>query len=124
VILSPKKEGTTIPSDKLTLYDKLIQTHTDIERKGVKLPYTSFNGHMFTFLSETGVLAIRLPKDEREAFLKKYATSLMESHGAIMKEYVAVPENLLKNTKELKKYLDLSYAYVKTLKPKPQKKSK
>jgi TfoX/Sxy family transcriptional regulator of competence genes len=122
--MSTKKEEETIPSDKLALYDKLIQTHPNIEWKGVKLPYTSFNGHMFTFLSENGVLAIRLPKEAREAFLKKYATDLMKSHGAIMKEYVAVPENLLKNTKELKKYLDLSYKYVKTLKPKPQKKSK
>jgi hypothetical protein len=122
--MNAKKAATTVPSDKLALYDKLIQTHPDIERKGVKLPYTSYNGHMFTFLSEAGVLAIRLPKEEREAFLKKYATALMESHGAIMKEYVAVPENSLKNTKELKKYLDISYKYVKTLKPKPQKKSK
>jgi TfoX/Sxy family transcriptional regulator of competence genes len=121
--MSTKKEETAIPSDKLALYDKLIQSHPNVERKGVKLPYTSFNGHMFTFLSEAGVLAIRLPKEEREAFLKKYETTLMESHGAIMKEYVAVPEHLLKNTKELRKYLDLSYEYVKTLKPKPQKKS-
>jgi hypothetical protein len=29
---------------------------------------------------------------------------------------------LLANTKELKKYLDLSYEYAKTLKPKPTKK--
>jgi TfoX/Sxy family transcriptional regulator of competence genes len=122
--MGTKKEQQTIPSDKLALYDKLLQTHPDIERKGVKLPYTSFNGHMFTFLSEAGVLAIRLPKEEREAFLKKYATTLMEAHGAVMKEYVAVPDSLLKNTKELKKYLDLSYEYVKTLKPKPQKKNK
>ena len=113
-----------MPSEPLALYDKLIKTNPNIERKGVKLPYTSFNGHMFSFLSETGTLAIRLPKDEREAFLKKHKTTLMESHGAVMKEYVAVPENLLKNTRELKKYLDISYEYVKTLKPKPQKKSK
>jgi len=113
-----------MPSDPLALYDKLIKTNPTIERKGVKLPYTSFNGHMFSFLSETGTLAIRLPRDEREAFLKKHKTTLMESHGAVMKEYVAVPENLLKNTRELKKYLDISYEYVKTLKPKPQKKSK
>jgi hypothetical protein len=85
--MKTKKEETDIPSDKLALYDKLIQTHPDIERKGVKLPYTSFNGHMFTFLSETGVLAIRLSKDEREVFLEKYATTLMEAHGAILKEY-------------------------------------
>jgi hypothetical protein len=35
-----------------------------------------------------------------------------------------VQENLLKNTKELKKYLEISYEYVKTLKPKAQKISK
>lgn len=119
-----KKEKKDIPSDKLGLYDDLIKANPDIERKGVKLPYTSFNGHMFTFLSESGTLAIRLPESEREAFLRKYNAALMESHGTIMKEYVAVPERLLKNTNELKKYLDISYEYVKTLKPKAQKKNK
>ena len=122
--MSVKKEKKEIPPDKLTLYDELIKTIPDIERKGVKLPYTSFNGHMFTFLSESGILAIRLPEDKRDAFIKKHDASLMEAHGAIMKEYVAVPEGLLKNTAELKKYLDISYDYVKTLKPKAQKKSK
>jgi hypothetical protein len=122
--MSAKKETNDIPPDKLALYDNLIKTNPGIERKGVKLPYTSFNGHMFTFLSDIGILAIRLPEKEREAFLKKYHAALMESHGAIMKEYVAIPEKLLKNTNELKKYLDLSFEYVKMLKPKPQKKSK
>jgi hypothetical protein len=35
-----------------------------------------------------------------------------------------VPDQLLGNFKELKKYFDLSYAYVNSLKPKPTKKSK
>jgi len=122
--MSAKKEKNDIPSDKLDLYDELIKTNPAIERKGVKLPYTSFNGHMFTFLSESGTLAIRLPENERESFLIQYNSSLMESQGTIMKEYVAVPESLLKNTNELKKYLDMSYEYVKTLKPKNPKKSK
>jgi hypothetical protein len=122
--MTVKKEERAVPSNKLALYDKLIRTNPNLEQKGVKLPYTSVNGHMFTFLSEAGVLAIRLPKTERKAFLKKYSTTLMEAHGAIMKEYVAVPENLLDKTKELKKYLDISYEYAKTLKPKPQKRSK
>ena len=121
--MKTKREENSIPPDKLALYDRLIKSHPDMERKGVKLPYTSLNGHMFTFLSEAGVLAIRLSKEDREAFLKQYGASLMEAHGAVMKEYVAVPESLLKNTKELKKYLDKSYAYVKSLKPKTQKKS-
>lgn len=122
--MSTIKERNDISSDKLARYDELIKTNPALERKGVKLPYTSFNGHMFTFLSETGTLAIRLPENEREAFLKKYSATLMESHGAVMKEYIAVPENLLQNSNELKKYLDISYEYVKTLKPKTQKISK
>lgn len=110
------------PQDKLDLYDRLIDTHPDIERKGVSMPYTSLNGHMYTYLSKTGSLGIRLPKEERERFLEKYNTTLYESHGAIMKEYVTVPDELLRNTEELKQYLDISYEYVKTLKPKPSKK--
>jgi hypothetical protein len=35
---------------------------------------------------------------------------------------VAVPDSLLEHTKELRKYLEMSYQYVKTLKPKPTKK--
>ena len=41
-----------------------------------------------------------------------------------MKEYVAVPDALLNKTRELQKYLELSYAYDKTLKPKASKKKK
>jgi TfoX/Sxy family transcriptional regulator of competence genes len=40
-----------------------------------------------------------------------------------MKEYVTVPDDLLGKTKELQKYLGLSYEYVKALKPKPTKKN-
>ena len=116
------KTKKKVPEDKLALYDKLIETNPNIERKGVTMPYTSSNGNMFTYLSESGSLGIRLGKEERESFLEKYKTTLYESHGTIMKEYVTVPDKLLKNTKELKKYLDLSYEYVKILKPKPSKK--
>jgi TfoX/Sxy family transcriptional regulator of competence genes len=41
-----------------------------------------------------------------------------------MKEYVEVPDTLLGNTRELKKYFDLSYAYASSLRAKPAKKKK
>jgi hypothetical protein len=120
---TPKKPD--IPADKLALYDKLIATHPEIERKGAANPYTSLNGHMFSLLlGPRGVMALRLPEDEREKFLKKYDTTLYEAYGAVMREYVTVPDALLKNTKVLEKYLAVSYAYVKTLKPKPTTKKK
>ena len=113
---------STSPAEAIALYDKLIQTNPQIERKGATNPYTSLNGNMFTHLDPSGTLSIRLPEKEREAFLKKYKTTLHEAHGIVQKEYVTVPAGLLGNTKELKQYLDQSYEYAKTLKPKPPKK--
>ncbi|MGB8990125.1 MAG: hypothetical protein WCC37_26245 [Candidatus Sulfotelmatobacter sp.] len=120
--MSAKK--SSIPADKSELYDKLIATHPKIERKGASMGYTSLNGHMFTLLGPSGTLALRLPEEERERFLKRYKTTLYEAYGAVMKEYVAVPDALFKNTKELKEYLAVSYAYIETLKPKPTRKKR
>jgi hypothetical protein len=77
---------------------------------------------MFSYLHPSGSVALRLPEEEREKFLKKYDTNLFEAYGVVQKEYVTVPDALLKNTKELRKYFGLSYRYVQTLKPKPSKK--
>jgi TfoX/Sxy family transcriptional regulator of competence genes len=108
----------TSATEQSLLYDKLIATNPAIERKGDANPYTSINGNMFTLLHQSK-LAIRLSEEEREKFLRKYKTALFEAYGTVMKEYVAVPEKLLANTKELAKYLNLSYEYAITLKPKP-----
>jgi TfoX/Sxy family transcriptional regulator of competence genes len=66
----------------------------------------------------------RLSESDREAFLKKYKTTLAVQHGAVMKEYVSVPAALLKNTRALSKYLALSYQYAETLEPKATTKKK
>lgn len=107
--------------DALRRYEKLIATHPEVERKGASMPYTSLNGHMFSFLTPTGTLALRLPEPEREVFLKTYQTKLCEQHGTVLKEYVEVPDALLSKTRDLKKFFDLSCAHVGALKPKPTK---
>jgi len=122
--MGAKKKPDNIPADKLALYDKLIKTNPTIERKGATVPYTSVNGNMFTLFSPNGLVGIRLPKDQRDAFLARYKTTLYETYGATMKEYVTVPDELLSKTSELRKYLDLSYEYAKSLKPKPTSKKK
>src|SRR5882672_12758922 len=104
------KRKQSVPSDQEVLYDKLIASNPKIERKGAANPYTALNGNMFTLLHQ-GRLAIRLAEDEREQFLKEYKTKLYEAYGAVMPEYVAVPDSLLGKTKELQKYLELSYEY-------------
>lgn len=116
------KAAPIVQADILDAYDRLVATNTRVERKGAGMPYTSANGHMFSFLTKTGTLALRLPGAERDAFLKKYKTKLCEQHGVVLEEYVEVPATLLKQTNVLKKYFDLSYTYVTSLKPKPTKK--
>jgi len=117
------KKKSRIPAERIALYEKLLATIPEIERKGADNPYTSLNGNMFSILhSPEGRFALRLSETDREKFLKKYKTTLFEAYGVVMKEYVAVPDALLSKTKELQKYLALSFEYAKTLKPKPAKK--
>jgi hypothetical protein len=79
---------------------------------------------MFSFLTPEGRLALRLPAEEREAFLERYGTKLVEQHGSVMKEYVEVPAALFGRTEELRPYLAASVAYVGGLKPKATKAKK
>ena len=75
-----------IPPEKLQLYEKLVATNPKVERKGDTVPYTSLNGHMFSYLSKEGKLELRLPAGEREAFLKKYKAKLTEAYGRVQPE--------------------------------------
>ena len=56
--------------------------------------------------------------------MKKYKAKLHEAYGAVMKEYVAVPESVLVagKIKELQKYVAISFGYANVLKAKPTKK--
>jgi hypothetical protein len=110
--------------DSLELYEKLVATNSKVQRKGATVPYTSLNGHMFSYLSKQGKVALRLPVTEREAFLKKYKAKLCEAYGVVQPEYVEVPDSLLASTAELKKFFDCSYQYVASLKPKPTTRKK
>ncbi len=119
------KQSNQVPADKLALYRQLLDAHPEIElRGGLKLPYTSYQGNMFSQLTKAGVLGLRMGKAEREAFLAEFDTALLVTYGTIMKEYVAVPDQLLQDTKRLLPYLEQSYAYAKTLKPQQRKRKR
>src|SRR5262245_65678854 len=95
-------------SGRLALYEKLVATVPGIERKGDTMPYTSMNGNMFSVLTKKGALALRLPEPERTEFLQNYKSNIAEMYGAVMKEYVTVPDDLLAKTRELSKYFQIS----------------
>ncbi|MGB5819512.1 MAG: TfoX/Sxy family protein [Saonia sp.] len=104
--------------EKLNFYDALINRNPNIERKGKTMPYTSVNGHMFSQLNKAGEIGIRLPKDKREQFMKEYCSAPFKSYGAVMKEYVLVPETLWKDVELLSSYVEAAHDYAKSLKSK------
>ena len=114
----------TSREEKIAFFDKLVALQPGAERKGDTMPYTSLNGHMYSYFTEDNFLALKLPEAERAKFLTQYNTTLVQQYGIIQKEYVTVPDNLLENTNELLPWFARSYAYTRTLKPKATAKGK
>ena len=56
------KSESEIPAEKLALYEKLVATRPDIERKGASMPYTSLNGNMFSFMMPGGTMPCASPR--------------------------------------------------------------
>lgn len=110
--------------EKLAFYDKLVAAHPTLERKGKTMPYTSANGYMFSLLNKEGELGIRLSKASAKKFMEEHQSTQFKSHGYFMKDYVLIPEKLYGDLDLLVSYLDESYKYVMSLKPKPTTKKK
>jgi hypothetical protein len=110
--------------ETIELYKKLVEATPNIELKGKNMLYTSHNGHMHSFVAKEGYLAIRFSEEEKEAFILKYDSEPAISYGAVMRGYAVIPDALLAKIDELAPYLEMSLAYIKTLKPKPTTKKK
>ena len=104
--------------EKLALYDELVEKCPRFDRKGKTMPYTSVNGHMFSLLNKDGELGFRFSKQVQEKHIQEFGTTIFKSHGAVMKGYVLIPDNMLEDLDKLSEYLNESYDYVMTLEPK------
>ncbi len=113
------------PPEALELYAAVVNAASgDSEVKGAKNPYTSRNGHMFSFLDVDGAMALRLSDDLGEEFRATYISGPVIQYNSVMRGYVAVPPDLLQRTLELGTWFDKSYEWIGTLEPKPTKKPK
>lgn len=63
-----KKETDIIEAKKIDAYKKLIATIPGIELKGDNIPYTSCNGHMFSYFEKMGLLVCACPKKRGKHF--------------------------------------------------------
>jgi len=113
-----KKELITDPA-VLAAYKKMIEAVPGVALKGATTPYTSLNGNMFSSISKANGIGLRLSKEDREAFIEKYQTTLFEAlPGFFQKEYVAIPPSMLGDTRAMRRWFRKSYDYVRLLKPK------
>lgn len=104
--------------EKVACYKQVLES-AGIELKGKNNLYTSSNGHMFSFVGQQDIVAIRISKEDQKKFLEKYKTPFpVRQYNSNMHDYVELPDELLKNTDEAAKYLKQALAYVNSLPPK------
>lgn len=104
--------------ENLARYDSIVAKCPRFDRKGKSMPYTSANGHMFSLLNKDGELGFRFSKQVQETYIQEFNSTLFKSYGAVMKGYVLIPEPMFQELDRLAEYLNESYDYVMTLKPK------
>jgi TfoX/Sxy family transcriptional regulator of competence genes len=111
------------PPDALERYAAVVEG-AGAKVQGAKNPYTSHNGHMYSFLASDGAMALRLSDDLADEFLATYESGPVTQYGAVMRGYVAVPDTLLSDTDELVDWFHKSLHWIGTLDPKPTKKGR
>lgn len=109
------------PADALKRYAAVVEEAGEVV-KGAKNPYTSRNGHMFSFLDVEGTMAIRLSDELAAEFLSKYESGPVLQYGSVMRGYASVPDDLLRDTEEAGLWLNKSHEWIGTLEPKATKK--
>lgn len=106
------------------IYDELVASFPEVDRKGKTMPYTSLNGNMFSFVSKEGSVGFRLSSEDREWSMQEHESQPMFQHGREMKEYVEIPLKVLEDQILLKDLFERSWEFAQTLKPKSTKKKK
>lgn len=109
------------PADALERYAAVVEAAGETV-KGAKNPYTSRNGHMYSFLDRDGGMALRLSKELGADFQANYESGPVTQYGSVMRGYVSVPDALLRDPEALGAWFRRSYDWIGTLEPKPTKK--
>ncbi len=108
-------------ANRLAAFEAMVATQPGLKRKGKTMPYTAMNGNMFSFLAEDGTICVRLSAGDVAAFQAEHGTGPVVQYGAVMKEYVALPDAMVGDMQAREAVFARSVAYARTLKAKPTK---
>jgi len=91
-------------------------------RKMFGYPCAFASDNMFIGLHQENML-MRLPEGDRERFLEEYKTEIFQPFpGRIMREYVVVPHDLVRDPAALEPWIRRSLEYAASIPPKGKKK--
>lgn len=110
------------PPELIATFEKALAPFPDAERRKMfGYPCAFMNGQMFTGLFQDTMM-LRLSESDRATFLRQPGASTFEPMaGRPMREYVIVPDDVLRSANALKDWLERSQTYAKSL---PQKSKK
>jgi TfoX-like protein len=106
------------PQELVDLFASVMPGPPAVRRKMFGYPAGFVNGNMLMGLFQESMI-LRLPTGLREEFLKIRNSKLFEPMaGRPMREYLAVPQSVMRDTKELNARVARAFAYGTSLKPK------
>lgn len=118
----PAKKWQSTPFELTAWFTRLIMVFPGVQvEKMFGFPCAFVNGQMFCGMFEDSMF-IRLSEADRLALLDAEGAELFSPMpGRPMREYVVVPSTFVDDEELLQPWLEKSFAYTKTLPPKPPK---
>ncbi len=109
--------------DARIVLEDLARGYDDLTVKGKKTPYLAMNGNMFAFVDDKGGICLRFDEPTRARLAEELGTGEVMQYGAVMRGYVAIPDNLAGKGPRLTELFSQSVTHARTLKPKPSKRA-
>lgn len=113
------------PPELIKLLDDNLSSFDCTKKMMFGYPVYFVNNNMFTGTYQSSVF-LRLSENDRKEILSRSdeASPFEPIKGKRMKEYMTLPDSILKDSDELREWLSRSYTYVSSLPAKESKKKK
>jgi TfoX/Sxy family transcriptional regulator of competence genes len=109
------------PEELVATFDDVMPGPPATKRRMFGFPAGFVNGNMFMGLFEDSMI-LRLPLELREELIQTHgAKPFAPMAGRVMKEYVALPEALIRDREKLSAWVAKALVYGKSLEPKAAK---
>jgi TfoX/Sxy family transcriptional regulator of competence genes len=110
------------PPDLIAAFDAALPDDRRVQRRSMfGYPCAFARGNMFTGLHQESLI-VRLPEEERARLLRHPGASIFSPMpGRVMKEYVAVPPEIVDDEEALRRWMTISLDYAASLPAKGRK---